>query len=66
MTASLSALSGAAAGQVSLCCLPQVNALLTDVPQVLRGVQVGFCENRECKAVGTMQNDMMEYDYVLW
>lgn len=62
MTASLSALSTAAAGQVSLCCLPQVNALLTDVPQILRGVQVGICGNGECEAVGTMQNDMIEYD----
>lgn len=60
MTASLSALSSAAAGQVSLRCLPQVNALLTDAPQILR--EVGICENGERKAVSTVQNDLIEYN----
>lgn len=43
----LGTLRSAAAGQVGFCSFPKVNALLKDVPQTLRGVQVGICDNGE-------------------
>ncbi len=47
----LSALSGAATGQVGFCCFPQVNALFIDAAQALRAVQVRICKKGESEAV---------------
>lgn len=47
----LSTLSGAAAGEVSFCCFCHVGALLKDVAQTLREVQVRICNIGESKAV---------------
>lgn len=61
---SLSTLSGAATGEVSFCCFCHVSALLKDVAQTLRVIQVRICNIGESKAV-SLKIDAASFSFVM-
>lgn len=59
-TRALNALLRAATGHMGFCLLPQVQTLIIDAAQTFRAVQVGICNRKESKKLGTADQYLLD------